>query len=275
MASAQSQPILPVPPSAGEGKPPWRPRVSGIAGFLCGPMAAALIAFINLRRLDERTKAAWTLALTTVACLAFGLAIAEFSDNVSTMLAKLTGNILSPFLYPLLQTRRFNEWETSHPGTAHDSAWRSPGWAILGLVAFFVIVVGAAEAVSWNDEAQNIEVRYELPEKANLRETFVFTIIVQNTADRPQMLYSLDVDTHFLDGVGIEGTNPAFEKSEPNLLAPIRSYLFERNIPPKRSLEIEWKGNAHKSGTFPLNLDVCIDTAFRCSSFTAGTITVQ
>ncbi|MBI4164642.1 MAG: hypothetical protein HY508_02785 [Acidobacteria bacterium] len=275
MATAPNQPPLPGPPWDQGAKPPWRPRVSGIAGFLCGPVAAALIAFINLRRLNERRKAAWTLTLTILASAVFGLAIAKVPDNISTVMGKLIGHIVSPFLFPLLQKRAFDEWETSHPGATHGNGWRSAGWAILGLAAFYVIAIGSAVLVSSNGEVRNIELRYGMPEKAKVGETFVFAIQVQNTADHPQLLHSLDVDTHFLDGISIQRTTPAFEKSEPNMLAPIRSYIFKQTIPPKGTLEIELQCRAQKPGSFPLGLDVCVKTALTCSSFKLSAIAVQ
>jgi len=275
MASAPNWLALPLLPWERGAKPPWRPRVSGIAGFLCGPVAAALIAFINLRRLNKRRKATWTLALTILVCVAFGLVIAKAPDNMSTMLGKLIGNVVSPFLYPLLQRRAFEEWETSHPGATLDNGWRSSGWAILGSAAFFVIALGSAVAASWNGQVRDIEVLYGMPEKVKVGETFVFTITVQNTADRPQLLHSLDVDTHFLEGISIQRTSPAFEKSEPNLLAPIRSYIFKHNIPPKGAVEIKLRGRAQKSGNFPLSVAVCVKTALTCSSFELNTISVQ
>jgi hypothetical protein len=58
--------------SQGGAKPPWRPLLAGVAGFLCGPLAAALIVFINLRQLEQRLKAAWILGLTALACVGIG-----------------------------------------------------------------------------------------------------------------------------------------------------------------------------------------------------------
>ena len=275
MASAPSQPAAPTLPRERATKPPWRPRVSGIAGILCGPIAAALITFVNFRRLNKHRKAVWTLGLTILSCVVYGLAISKLPDNTSTMLGKLLGNIVSPFVYPFLQMRAFEEWETKHPEATHDNGWRSSGWAILGLVAFFVIAIGSAVVFSWNEEVQGIEVRYGMPEKVKVDETFVFTIDVQNTANHAQLLHSFDIDAHFLEGVSIQRTSPAFEKSEANALASIRSYIFKQNIPPKGMVEIKLVGRAQKSGTFPLNLDVCIQTALTCSSFQLDSIIVE
>jgi hypothetical protein len=249
--------------------------VAGIAGFVCGPAAAALITFVNLRRLNQRRKAVWTLILTLVACVAFGLAVAKVSDDVITPIAKLIGNVVSPFLYPLLQSRAYGEWERSHPGAAYDSGWRSSGWAILGLVTFLVLAMGSAVAFSWNEQAQDIEVRYDLPESIGVDEPFVFTIGVENKADRPQLLYSIDIEKSFLDGIFIQRSEPPFVRTEPNMLTSVTSYVFRRNIPAKGTLEIELAGKARKAGRFPLRVDVCVKTSVKCSTFELDPIVVK
>jgi hypothetical protein len=254
---------------------PWRPRVSGISGFLCGPLAAAIITFINLRRLGERRMAFWTIALTVVACAGYGLAVAMLPDSATTALGKVIGNVLSPFLFPLLQTRAFAEWEKGHPEATPDNGWRSSGWSILGLAAFLVIAFGSAMAVSSNSTAKDIEVRYTMPKSAKIGETVEFTISIENTSDHPQLLHNLDIDTHFLDGVWVQRTDPRFKKSEPNLLAPIRSFIFQQRIPPHEVLSIRLEGRAQKAGKFPLNLDVCVENVSTCFSYELGTISVD
>jgi hypothetical protein len=91
----------------------------------------------------------------------------------------------------------------------------------------------------------------------------------------PQLLHGLDIDTHFVEGISILKTSPPFKSSEPNMLAPIRSYVFRQNIPPKGAVKIEVQGRAQKPGSFPLKLNVCVKTALVCSSFELGTVTVQ
>ncbi len=224
IASEPGQPATPTLSLDQPGRPPWRPRVSGISGFLCGPLAAAIITYINLRRLGERRRAFWTIALTVAVCAGFGLAITMVPDSVTTTLGKLIGNILSPFLFPLLQTHSFGEWEKRHPGATPDNGWRTSGWCILGLAAFLVIAIGSAVAVSSNREVRDIEIRYTMPENAKIGEAVLFTISIRNTY---------------------------------------------------RVVSIEMEGRALKPGKFPLSLDVCVETAFTCSSYELGTITVE
>jgi hypothetical protein len=270
------EPIQPgVPRGERAVKPPWRPRVSGIAGFVCGPLAGGLIAFINLRRLNEPRKAAWTLILTILGCVVFGLVVAKAPDSTSTTLGRLIGNFVSPFLYPLLQLRPQREWQESHPGAPPDRGWRSSGWAILGLVAFLTITIGTALAFSYNEEIHDIEVNYEMPDTAKVGETVSFTIKIANRADRAQLLHSLDVDTHFLQGIWIARTNPPFKRSEPNLLAPVESYVFNQTIPAKGETTIDVEGRAIRPGAFPLTVEVCVNTATACSGFRLDTITVK
>src|SRR5262249_54029266 len=205
MGFASSQSVAPVQLWEETTKPPWRPRVAGIAGFLCGPVAAALITFINLRRLERRRKAIWTLGATIVICVLFGVIVAKLSETTSNIFARLVGNVLSPLVYPLLQLREFEQWQASHPEIAHDEGWRGIGWAILGLVAFFAIALSSALAISWNDRPRDIEVFYILPETIKMDENFEFTIEVQNNADHPQLLHELDFENRFLEAISIQG----------------------------------------------------------------------
>ncbi|MGA8034956.1 MAG: hypothetical protein WA823_15490 [Candidatus Acidiferrales bacterium] len=275
MASVPTEPSVVATSVEAVAKPPWRPRVSGIGGFLCGPLAGAIIAFINLRRLNENRKANWTLALTILACLIFGVVIAEATDTFATVIGKVIGNVVSPFLFPLLQKKAFDEWAKNHPLAESSNGWRASGWAILGLVVYFVIAVGAALGVSSKDVSKNIKVRYGLPANVNAGDPVEITIEVANEANRPQLLYSLDFDTHFLKGISVEHSSPAFESTKPNMLAPILSYVFEQDIPANGKIDVVFHGRALSAGTYPLSLDACVKTAMACENYKLGTIVVH
>ena len=45
-------------------KQPWKPRVSGLIGLFCGPIAAGIVTYINLNRLGQPRKAKRTLGVT-------------------------------------------------------------------------------------------------------------------------------------------------------------------------------------------------------------------
>jgi hypothetical protein len=272
MSSIPMQPVAPPLPAEQNTKPPWRPWVSGIAGLLLGPLSGGLIAFINFRRLGRPRAAAWTLALTIIGCALFGVLIV-FAPAASNGIGRLIGNILSPLLYPFIQRNAFDEWAAAHPGTEPDKGWRSLGWAVLGCVLYFAVAIGAALGISPKGAPKNIEVRYAIPESVKVGETFAMTLTIRNGGTETQKLYSLDIDTHFLKGVSIVATTPAYRSIEPNALAPIRSYTYEQNIPANGTLEISLQAKATEAGAFPFKLDVCMNSALSCESYVLATIT--
>ena len=273
MSSIPLQPVSPPLPAEHSEMAPWRPRVSGIAGFLLGPLAGGIIVFINFRRLGRPRAAAWTLGLTILACALFGVLVA-LAPAATNSLGRLIGNIVSPFLFPALQKSAFDEWAAAHPGVEPSNGWRSTGWAILGLILYFAVAIGAALGISPKGEPANIEVNYSLPKSASVGETFTMLVDVHNTANQPQKLYSLDIDTHFLDGVSITGSAPPYKSVDPNLIAAIKSYTYDQDILANSTLQITLQAKAFKTGAFPLKLDVCVNSAVSCASFDLATVTV-
>jgi hypothetical protein len=272
MSSIPLQPVSPPLPAEHSEMAPWRPRVSGIAGFLLGPLAGGIIAFVNFRRTGRPRAAAWTLVLTIVACALFG-ALVAFAPVASTAIGRLIGNILSPFLFPLIQNSAFDQWAAAHPGVEPANGWRSTGWAILGCILYFAVAIGAAAGISPKGEPKNIEVNYAMPKSVKVGETFQVTLEVRNSAATPQRLFSLDIDTNFLKKVTVVQTSPAFKSIEPNLIAGIKSYTYELDIPANSSLSITIDAKATEAGTFPFKPDVCVNSLLSCASYELPAIT--
>lgn len=267
------QPVTPPLPAEQNIKSPWRPLVSGVAGFLLGPLAGGIIAFINFRRLHRPRAAAWTLGLTILGCAFFGVLIAFSTAAASNGLGRLVGNIISPFLFPFIQNKAFNEWTAAHPGVEPDKGWRSIGSGILGMILYFALALGAALGVAPKGVPKNIEVRYTTPESVKVGDTFPMTITVHNSAAAAQTLFSIDFDTHFLKSVSIVSTTPASKSVDPNVLASIQSYTYEQDIAPDATFNVSVQAKATQAGAFPLKIDVCINSALSCGSYTLGTIT--
>jgi hypothetical protein len=272
MSSIPLQTVSPPLPAEQSAKAPWRPRVSGVAGFLFGPLAGGIIAFINFRRLGRPRAAAWTLALTILASAFFGVLVA-LAPAATNAVGRVIGNILSPFLFPALQKSAFEEWAAAHPGVEPANGWRSTGWAILGCILYFAVAIGAVLGISPKGEPENIEVRYTVPKNVKVGDTFAVLVEVDNTAKQPQRLYSLDIDTHFLDGVSIVGSAPPYKSVEPNLIAAIKSYTYDQDVLANSSFPITLQAKAFKTGTFPLKVDVCVNSAVSCASYDLGTVT--
>ena len=57
-----------VPP---ENEIPWRPKTAGYVALFLGPMAGALVAAANFRRMGQKRRAQQTLLYTLLLCIAF------------------------------------------------------------------------------------------------------------------------------------------------------------------------------------------------------------
>ncbi len=140
-------------------KQPWRPRVSGVVGFLFGPLAAGAVSFTNLRRLGSPRRANWVLLATVLACLLIGflyLPVRNYA-NQQVQPADLfygfswfilwihIGNLLSPFVYPILQWQKFEDWRAQEQQRPPANGWSAAFSAIIGFLLFYPLtLVGVA-----------------------------------------------------------------------------------------------------------------------------------
>lgn len=140
-------------------KQPWRPRVSGVVGFLFGPLAAAIVSFNNLRRLGSPWRANWVLIATVLACLLIGFSYLPVRNyaNQQVQLADSfygfswlvlwvhIGNLVSPFIYPILQWQKFEDWKAQKQHRPPANGWSAAFSATIGFLLFYpLILVGAA-----------------------------------------------------------------------------------------------------------------------------------
>lgn len=121
-----------------EAREPWRPRVAGIIGLIFGPIAAALVAFENFKRLGQTRKGANTLWITILGSVVYFAFILEFEIEQTESLGKLIVNFICPFLFPALQKTDYEKWETSNIDEP-DNGWSATGWGVLGLALFVAI----------------------------------------------------------------------------------------------------------------------------------------
>lgn len=140
-------------------KQPWRPRVSGVVGFLLGPLAAGIVSFKNLRRLGSPQRANWVLIATVLACLLIGflyLPVRNYA-NQQVQSADLfygfswfffwvhIGNVVSPFVYPILQWQKFEDWKAQEQHRSPTNCWSAAFSAIIGFLLFYPLtLVGVA-----------------------------------------------------------------------------------------------------------------------------------
>lgn len=248
-------------------KPPWKPRVAGVAGLVFGPMAAAITAFINLRRLGLRRKANLTLLFTTVGSVLFGSALYWAPRELADGMGRVVGHLVSAFLYPSLQATAFEKWQADHPGTTPANGWLSVGWGVLGLVAFFLLALAGMFPFLMNEEVTNINVYSHSPEHPKVGEEFTLRITVENTAGRPQVLNAIDLGTGYLEAVTVINTVPAHKKTETNFATAERSYLFDRTIPAKGEQVVEFRSRGLRAGEHPFTVSVCMNSDTNCEAY--------
>ncbi len=154
--------IRPGPPWDGPRKAPWKPRVSGAIGLAFGPVAAALITFVNLRRLDSPRKARWVLGLTSVGSVLLGSFTYLMQEKSGYWLSSL--NILIAPLYSILQTAEFDAWRARNPVAKSQNGWYATGWGLIGLVVFLALAIIGTLPWLMPDMVQSIDVQRTHPQ---------------------------------------------------------------------------------------------------------------
>jgi Flp pilus assembly protein TadD len=148
----------PLPIDQPSPKPPWKPKVSGVIAVLFGPLAGALVALVNLKRLGEGHKGRSVLGWTIAATVPLVAALIYLPGGVSKVVG-LAVQGTGAGLFPWLQKRAFERWQQANPGAAHANEWKSAGWGLLGMV--FSLVVFAAFLVGRDVVVQTLNQRGE------------------------------------------------------------------------------------------------------------------
>jgi hypothetical protein len=243
---------------------PWKPWVSGLFGFLFGPVAAAIVSYVNLRHLGAPRKATWVLVVTLVGCVVLGALPYLYPDAAMNAITRFIGNAVSPFLYPALQRREFTNWQQDNPTFEPRSAWRAVAWGPVGVVVFLALAFLGAAPWLLTEKAEGIELSLEVPNRIVAGEEFRLELEIHNTADAPQLLKVMDLDQTFLRQIVVLGTEPGFEKSEVHPFPPIRSYTFDIPIPPGEVLRIEVRAMPKSVGEHRSDLGLCITSETNC-----------
>ena len=119
---------------------PWKPRVSGIIGFFLGPTAAGLVAYINLRRLNEYRLANWTFVLTVITSVLFGSLVLVLPDDQANIIGKISGSLIAPLLFPAIQLGAFSAWQKKHEILKTNHGLKAMGWGVIGFVWYVLII---------------------------------------------------------------------------------------------------------------------------------------
>jgi hypothetical protein len=117
-----------------------------VNAILLGPVAAGLVAYLNLKRLGAAAKAQKVLIGALV-----GSAVL-IAILIKTSIPSYGGIALSIGIggaFSAMQQQEFKTWQAANPGVDPRSAWASLGWGVLGLVIFLCMAfaIGLAFAL--------------------------------------------------------------------------------------------------------------------------------
>lgn len=128
-----------------------------------------------------------------------------------------------------------------------------------GLIAIATIVTITA-FMGCLEYPENIVIGIQSPSFVNEREEFNIIVTVENTAEQPQTLTSLDIANGYLEGIAITNSEP---QSKSNFHVPIddtQSYQYYINIPAGGKQIVNLTAVALKKGEYSGDIDVCINT---------------
>ncbi len=119
-------------------------------------------------------------------------------------------------------------------------------------------------------EPENVNIEVRSPTTVTKGEAFTIEVQVENLADQPQSLNSIDINLEYLAGFDIQKTAPPFIESIPNF--GIHSYYFEQKILPGDTLVVELSTIGGQVGDFSREIGVCLNSASSCSTFVTQTV---
>lgn len=134
---------------------------------------------------------------------------------------------------------------------------------ILGGIAFFLWVI---------DEPEDIWIDVSVPGEKMKGEEFAIEIQVENSADKEQLLHSIDIYDSYLEGIAIQRTEPKFIQSYHTPVIGMQTYELKRQIPPQTSITVLVFAKGVRKGDFQGDLQVCINSETSCLSYPLRTI---
>jgi hypothetical protein len=139
----------------------------------------------------------------------------------------------------------------------------------------FMLIGGGAFLKAANEGPQEIEITVDIPLRADVGTEYEIVVTLQNLADKPQNLDSIDFTYAYLEGVEVLSAFPAYENVESYDFMGFRAYNFGREIAPGEELVVRFDMAAMQVGDFAGEMDVCIENGERCETFILGTLVEQ
>ncbi len=111
----------------------------------------------------------------------------------------------------------------------------------------------------------------DAPAIVTMGEPFTVRVTVHNTADKVQILDSLDVADEWLEGVTVTVSTPPYTRADHVPLDNTWSYIYETPIPPGGSVEVVLEATGTQIGAFKGEVDVCVGGVARFNSYPLAT----
>lgn len=132
---------------------------------------------------------------------------------------------------------------------------------IVALIMALVFSIAGICSCACITPPRHIAVDVSAPLHTAKGEEFTFEVSVQNKAERPQLLYSIDISDEYLDGIAILRSEPPFTDCYHVPIDNTQCYEFKHDIPPGDELIVTFYAVALDPGEYSSYLDVCINTA--------------
>ncbi len=145
-------------------------------------------------------------------------------------------------------------------------------WIIVGVLVLLLVgcgvcfVTGVGGVLLATREPEQVALEVQAPTHGQVGEDIVVNIVIHNQANRSRVLDSIDLDDSLLNGLKVMETRPRTTDIVPG--AGFTSYYFEAPIPPAGSLPVRLVLRAQQPGLYQGDVDVCIDSAVRCTTYT-------
>jgi len=134
---------------------------------------------------------------------------------------------------------------------------------------------GIAWVYSIAKAPENITIQVDAPLDVRNGDQFVVTIQIENTADETQVLHSIDVWDHYLEGIAIVSTEPAYRQSYHIPIDNTPSFEFYLDIGPHETLTITFSATAVSPGDFNSFFDACINSDISCLTYPIRTVVTE
>lgn len=130
---------------------------------------------------------------------------------------------------------------------------------IVGLIAIATIVA-IAIFMGCLEDPKNIVVDIQSPLFVNEKEEFNIIVTVENTAENPQKLVSLDIADSYLESISIINSEPQSKSDYHVLLDNTRCYEYYIDIPADGKQIVKLTAVALEKGDYSGDIDICINS---------------